>query len=244
MFIEFYKHKINDNDLKKLEKKFKNKWHEYKIEIEGNQVNIKTILDTYSIFKLKKSQEQYNHNMFYVNENTLTMLPKYNDDYANFLFYIFLSEKRNWYYDAENNNIHYIIISDQENDYYIKNWEGWKAIFLNSRTKRLLLPCSKKYKELALKTDHKIDKALEELKFFFRIPDVACFKSPQMISPYILLNPHEYGASAIDGKRLAEDINENLIKLVYDNRADSTVQKEDIICKYKEFISNVKLTLD
>ena len=228
MFIEYYSSKEQKEELFIKKNINYSDWGQYILENENKGEKLCDIFEKYDKITLTKT----NGSEVEIVEIGTEIEIKYETSFENIDLVIFIVFKAfNEGFNTVtinylNSNNEQLILSKADNEDFILDFKGW----FNRRYKirnyaRGMMPCSKKYIALKLKDDYNHITAVDHT---FR--SFGEFNHPKMICPYIVL---------VDGE-LKLNVSEKLYDIVFENRYDEKVTKDDIKNAYKLFINDTE----
>jgi hypothetical protein len=231
MFIHYYSGQDN-SDLSKFEE-----WKNYEFTVNEQAMKMHDIIEDAEMINFRFDYNNYKSDIIIKkDDNNYTIQSEESNEV--FLFLIKMAYKKleyislNSFTTGEKKMMEFILFKDKHDD-IIKDWMFWFNIYIhNSFYARGLMPCNHKYIKLQLGDEFRLPTAFDATFRGFN------FKYPVMICPYIRKYKLESSFSIV--KSLEKELPDELIDMVFENRADKTVTKEEIKEVYSKFISDTE----
>jgi hypothetical protein len=235
MFIEYY---CSDKQKKELfEEKDYSDWKKYEFVINEEKVIFSEIISNYDRIKFRLNDQSIDRTpKFEINGKELIILSQDSNEFVEFLCLKALKKLKHvtlGSYSINNAKVREVTLSKIKESDLIQDWEFWFYIYWNqSHYARGLMPCIDKYKHVQLDKKFSMPTAYDNTFYGFH------FNYPIMICPYIRKYKHTGFFGVVES--LEVDMPDKLIDIVFDNRADKNVTKEDIKQTYQNFVEDMK----
>lgn len=235
MFIEYYCSDQRKTEL--FEEKDYSDWKKYEFVINDEKVTISEIISNYDKIKFRLNDQSIEKNpKFEINGKELTIQSQDRNEFVEFLCLKALKRLKHvtlGSYQINDAKKREVTLSTKKENDLIQDWEFWFYRYWNqSHYARGLMPCIDKYKNIQLDKKFSMPMAYDNTFYGFH------FNYPLMICPYIRKYKHTGFFGIVES--LEVDMPDKLIDIVFDNRADKSVTKDDIKQTYQNFVEDMK----